>query len=157
MRRKTITWMVKIAREMTWTWLRRGNLKRETVSLCRTTETMPLRLIISKLQPIGVMFANGPGDRDSISGQVIPRTQKVVLVSFLLNAQYYKVRIKGKCSNRREGITPSHHYIGVVAVEKGAHGSHSTTVGQITISKQKLIIRRTIASLVYTVMKQLIT
>ena len=42
------------------------------------------------------MFANGPGDRDSISGRVIPKTQKMVLDAPLLNTQYYKVRIKGK-------------------------------------------------------------
>ena len=42
------------------------------------------------------MFPNGPGDQDSIPGQVIPRTQKMVLDATLLNTQHYKVRIKGK-------------------------------------------------------------
>ena len=48
---------------------------------------------------IGLMvrvFANGPGDRGSIPGRVIPKTQKMVLVATLLNTQHYKVRIKGK-------------------------------------------------------------
>ena len=42
------------------------------------------------------VFANGPGDRVSIPGQVIPKTKKIVLDSNLLNTQHYKVRIKGK-------------------------------------------------------------
>ena len=41
-------------------------------------------------------FANGPGDLRSIPGQVIPKTQKIVLDATLLNTQHYKVRIKGK-------------------------------------------------------------
>ena len=36
-----------------------------------------------------VFFANGPGDQDSILGQVIPKTQKIVLDAVLLNTQYY--------------------------------------------------------------------
>ena len=42
------------------------------------------------------MFANGPGDRGSITGRVIPKTLKMVLDAALLNTQHYKVRIKGK-------------------------------------------------------------
>ena len=48
---------------------------------------------------IGLMsrvFANGPGDQDSIPGQVIPKTQKMVLDAALLNTQHYKVWIMGK-------------------------------------------------------------
>ena len=45
---------------------------------------------------IGWGFASGPGDWTSILGWVIPKTQKIVLVAALLNAQHYKVRIKGK-------------------------------------------------------------
>ncbi len=40
------------------------------------------------------MFANGPGDQVSISGRVIPKTQKMVLNATLLNTQHYKVRVK---------------------------------------------------------------
>ena len=47
-------------------------------------------------------FANRPGDRDSIPGRVIPKTQKMVLDSALLNTQHYKVRIKGKVEQSRE-------------------------------------------------------
>ena len=37
-------------------------------------------------------FANGLGDLRSIPGQVIPKTQKIVLDASLLNTQHYKVR-----------------------------------------------------------------
>ena len=40
------------------------------------------------------MFTNGPGDRGSIPGQVIPKTQKMVLDAALINTKYYKVWIK---------------------------------------------------------------
>ena len=53
-------------------------------------------------------FANGPGDQGSIPGQVIPKTQKMVLDSPLLSIQHYKVRIKGKVEKSREwsGVLP---------------------------------------------------
>ena len=54
---------------------------------------------------IGLMsrvFACGLGDRSSIPGGVIPKTQKMVLDAALLNTQYYKVRIKGKMEHSRE-------------------------------------------------------
>ena len=54
---------------------------------------------------IGLMsrvFANGPGDLGSISGRVIPKTQKMVLDATLLNTQNYKVGIKGKVEQSRE-------------------------------------------------------
>ena len=54
---------------------------------------------------VGLMYrvyANGPGDRGSIPGRVIPKTQKMVLDATLLNTQYYEVRIKGKVEQFRE-------------------------------------------------------
>ena len=48
---------------------------------------------------IGIMvkvFANSLIDFCSIPGRVIPKTQKMVLNTSLLNTQHYKVRIKGK-------------------------------------------------------------
>ena len=45
---------------------------------------------------VGRVFPNGPGDRSSIPGRVIPKTLKMVLDTSLLNTQQYKVRIKGK-------------------------------------------------------------
>ena len=47
-------------------------------------------------------FANGLGDGGSIPGQVIPKTQKMVLDAALLNTQHYKVKIKGKVEQSRE-------------------------------------------------------
>ena len=51
---------------------------------------------------MGRAFTNGPGDRGSIPGWVIPKTLKMVLDTYLLNTQYYKVRIKGKVEQSRE-------------------------------------------------------
>ena len=54
---------------------------------------------------IGLMsrvFANGPRNWGSIPGQVIPKTQKMVLDAALLNAQHYKVWIKGRVDLSRE-------------------------------------------------------
>ena len=48
------------------------------------------------------VFANGLGDQGSIPGQVIPKTQKMVLDATLFNTQHYKVRIKGKVEQSRE-------------------------------------------------------
>ena len=47
-------------------------------------------------RPIGLVFANGPGDSGSISGRIRPKIQKEVLDTSLLNTQPYKVRFKGK-------------------------------------------------------------
>ena len=52
------------------------------------------------------MFANGSGDLGSIPGRVKPKTQKMVLDASLLNTQHYKVRIKGKVEQSREGVAP---------------------------------------------------
>ena len=48
------------------------------------------------------VFASGPGDRGSIPGRVIPKTQKNLIDATLLNTQHYKVRIKGKVEQSRE-------------------------------------------------------
>ena len=63
------------------------------------------------------MFANGPGDRGSIPGRVIPKTQKMVLDDALLGTQYYKVMIKGKMELSWKWSKRPH--LGVVAIEKG--------------------------------------
>ena len=46
------------------------------------------------------VFTNDLGDLGSIPGRVIPKTQKVVLDSTLLNT--HKVQIKGKVEQSRE-------------------------------------------------------
>ena len=51
---------------------------------------------------LGRVFANGPGDRGSILGRVIPKTLKMVLDTSMLNTQQYKVRIKDKVEQSRE-------------------------------------------------------
>ena len=48
------------------------------------------------------MFANGSGDWGLVPGQIIPKTQKMVLDAVLLNTQYYKVRVRGKVEQSRE-------------------------------------------------------
>ncbi len=63
--------------------------------------------------------------------RVIPNTPKMVLDAALLNSKNYKVRIKGKVDqSRKRSSTPLH--IGVVAFEKGAFGSPSTTIANFT-------------------------
>ena len=44
----------------------------------------------------GRVLADGPRDRGSIPGRVIPKTWKMVLDTSLLNTEHYKVRIKSK-------------------------------------------------------------
>ena len=59
-------------------------------------------LILNRV--IGLMsrvFTNCPGDQCSIPGQVVPKTQKMVLDPALLNTQPYKVSIKGKVEQHR--------------------------------------------------------
>ena len=48
------------------------------------------------------VFANGLGDWGLIPGQIIPKTQKMILDAALLNTQHNKVRIKGKVEQSRE-------------------------------------------------------
>ena len=45
---------------------------------------------------IGLMFPNGQAGQVSYLGQVIPKTQKMVVTTFLLNTQHYQVGIKNK-------------------------------------------------------------
>ena len=47
---------------------------------------------------------NGPGDRGSIVGQDIRRTQTMVLDTSFLNTQHYKVSMKGKVEKSMEGV-----------------------------------------------------
>ena len=48
------------------------------------------------------VFAKGAGDRGSIPGQVITKTQNIVLDATLLNTKHYKVGSKGKVEQSRE-------------------------------------------------------
>ena len=78
------------------------------------------------------VFANGPGDLGLIPGRVIPNTLKMILDTSLLNAQHYKVHIKGKVAQSSEWSSAPPLHIGVVAIEKGAFRSPSTTVANFT-------------------------
>ena len=55
---------------------------------------------------VGRVFANDPGVMGSVSGRVIPKTLKMVLDTFLLNTQRYKVRLRIKWSNPGKGVAP---------------------------------------------------
>ena len=82
---------------------------------------------------IGLMskvFGTGPGDLGSIPGQIIPKTQKIVLDVALLNTQHYKVRIKGKVEQSKEWSSAPH--LSVIAIDKGALESPSTKVANFT-------------------------
>ena len=57
---------------------------------------VPIHQALYRILAWWLVFANGPGDLGSISGQVILKTQKMVLDASLLNTQQYKVGIKDK-------------------------------------------------------------
>ena len=65
------------------------------------------QVLIFKYFSVDYMFANGLGDLGSIPGRVIPKTFKMVLDTSLLCTKQYKVRIKGKVVQFREGVAPS--------------------------------------------------
>ena len=62
---------------------------------------MARKIFSSFCDLVGRVFANGPGDRGSIPGQVIPKTLRLVIDTYLLNTQHYKVCIKGKVEQSR--------------------------------------------------------
>ena len=71
----------------------------------------PLKVISIRWNYVKLMsrvFANGPADRGSIPGRVIPKTQKMVLHAALLNTRHYKVHIKSKVEQSTEwsGVLP---------------------------------------------------
>ena len=78
------------------------------------------------------MFANGPGERSSIPGCVLPKTLKMVLDTSLLNTQQYMVCIKGKVEQSRERSSTLPYTS--VAIEKGAVGSPPTSGANFTFT-----------------------
>ena len=66
------------------------------------------------------VFANGLGDRGSIPGRVISKTQKMVLDAALLNTQHYKVGIKGKVEQSWEWSSALPLHLSVVSIRKGS-------------------------------------
>ena len=75
-------------------------------SVCYLTHPLtdePVNWPLNKsIDLVGWVFANGLGDRASILGWVIPKTQKMVFDASLLTTQHYKVQIKGKVEQSRE-------------------------------------------------------
>ena len=63
------------------------------------------------------MFVNGLGDWGSMPGQIIPKTQEMLLDASLLNTQHNKAWIKGKWSNVGKGVAPPLH-LSEVAIER---------------------------------------
>ena len=89
-------------------------------------KSLPIRCFLEPaIGRLDSVFANGPGNRGSTPGRIIPKTQKMVLDISLLNTPHYKVRIKGRVEH------PSLH-LSVVAIEKGTFGSASTMVANFT-------------------------
>ena len=72
------------------------------------------------------IFINGLGDLGSIPGQVIPKTQKMVLDASLLNTQHYKVQIKGKVEQSKERSSALSYTLVVLLLKRGAFGSPLT-------------------------------
>ena len=74
-------------------------------------------------------FTNSLGELDSIPGQVIPKTQKIVFDNSLLSTQHYIVWIKGKWNNPGKGVMPSPT---PEIIEKRAFKSPLTLISQLT-------------------------
>ena len=70
--------------------------------ICIHTYTKHWYIIHRLIYLVGRVFANGLGGLVSIPGHVIPKTLKIVLDTFLLNTEQYKVCIKGKEEQSRE-------------------------------------------------------
>ena len=61
--------------------------------------------------PMSRVLTNGPEDRGSIPGRVIPKTQNMVL-----NTQHYKISIKCKLEQSREWSSTFSYTSGVLVV-----------------------------------------
>ena len=78
------------------------------------------------------VFGNGPENQDSILGQVIPKTQKMVIdVALLKTLSIIKYRTRVKWSNPGKGVatSPTSQCSGI---EKRAFGLPLTTVANFT-------------------------
>ena len=71
---------------------------------------------------MSTVLANGPRDRVSMPGKVIPKTQKMVLDAALFNIQYHKVSFKGKVKQSRKWSSALPLHFDVVAIEKELSG-----------------------------------
>ena len=75
-------------------------ISQKTISMKFFTDCCAQNFFFTR-ESVGKVFANGPGNQGSIPGQVIPKTQNMVLDTSLFNTQHYKVRIKGKVEKYR--------------------------------------------------------
>ena len=75
---------------------------------------------------IYIVFANGPRDPGSLLGQLISKTQKLCLMSPCLTPSIirYESRINSAIQGKEQCLSV---HLGVVAIEKGAFGSASTS------------------------------
>ena len=80
------------------------------------------------------VFANGLGDLGSVPGQVIPKTQKMVLDASLLNSQHYKVRNESKMKQYKGGIALSSSPLCIEPFKKEASKLPTSMVGQLIIT-----------------------
>ena len=103
--------------------------------VCFTLLTKKLMINITN-RAIGLMnrvLAYSLVYRGSISGRVIPKTQKRVLDAPLLNTHKGRIESKVELSRERSSTLP---YLGVVAIEKGAFGSPSTKVANFIYNER---------------------
>ena len=77
------------------------------------------------------LLGNSPGDQGSIPGRVIPKTQNMVRDAAILTLSTIRWGSRVKWSNPGMEERPL-LYLGVVAIEKGAFGSPSTMVANLT-------------------------
>ena len=82
---------------------------------------------------MGRVFANGLGDLDSIPGRVVPKTLKWYLIPPCLSLINIRYVSRVKWGNPREEVASPLRF-GVVAIEKGAFWSPSTTVANFFFS-----------------------
>ena len=78
------------------------------------------------------------GNLGSIPCQVIPKTQKMVLDTSLLNTQHYKVWIKVKLSNPSKWLKLP--YLGIVAIDKGDFRLPSTADANFTYCSKRMAL-----------------
>ena len=91
---------------------------------------------VNKHEVFGLMnsvFANGPGDRGSIPGRVIPKTQKMALDASLVNTQHYKVWMKGKVGQSREWSSALPNTLRCSSYWNGAFGSLLTKIASLAL------------------------
>ena len=69
-----------------------------------------------------------------ITGQIIAKTQKMVLSASLFSALYFKVRSKGKVEQFREKGNALPIQICLETIEKRSFGLPSNTVANFTLS-----------------------